>query len=433
MKKIILIAIIISSLLISGCTSVGIQPNNLKNLETAEVTPYSELIVGNKFNKFNIKSGDSPSRLRDELIITSSGNISNKDGEIYLNTGTNYNGYAQIKTRERGRYIAGSTGLVGLGIRIPELPTGNQYAEWGYFDERNGFGFGIDSQCTYIFILDDMDKSKVCQSDWNQDVMDGLGDSGHTLDLSDGNIFQIPFQWYGYGSINFLINTDKGSNTDTKINHRIHTSNIYKSVSVEDPNQPINVKISNDGTADNFEIYIGGRQFSTLGSDNVISERPVSAILEDYTVTTDTTWTPLIAIRKSELHPITNSKNTINIIFEDYIAQGINNDLKLRATYDGDIINGTFTSPESWDGETGIEVSTINDGLVINSSNEGLVISRFLVTPTTIGAKQTRTESVERTKRIIIGEDAPIIIWGQKATTNDVLIRATILNWLEEW
>jgi hypothetical protein len=70
------------------------------------------------------------------------------------------------------------------------------------------------------------------QSAWNLDVMDGTGRSGITLDPSKGNVYQMAFQWLGYGAITYSIaNPATGAWVDvhreaySNANTRTHTSN----------------------------------------------------------------------------------------------------------------------------------------------------------------------------------------------------------------
>lgn len=51
----------------------------------------------------------------------------------------------------------------------------------------------------------------VTQSNFNHDTLDGNGPSGLTVDFTKGNVFQIDFQYLGFGSIKFYIeNPDNG-------------------------------------------------------------------------------------------------------------------------------------------------------------------------------------------------------------------------------
>jgi len=53
-------------------------------------------------------------------------------------------GVAKIVEEERGRYMPGAEGEAGIGIRFEGSFAGDEQANWGYYDGKQGFGFGAD-------------------------------------------------------------------------------------------------------------------------------------------------------------------------------------------------------------------------------------------------------------------------------------------------
>lgn len=244
-----------------------------------KTSQFGEIRVSEPSQQINLKSIYGVSALRDITTTAGSGSITNTSGEYVLKTTASGADSAIFDSAERGRYIAGQDAEAGIGIRVTDTPSGNQDLKWGYFDNTNGFGFGQDPTGIYVFTRKDSTTLKTYQSDWALDKLDGQGDSGFTLDLSAGHIFQINFSWYGYGAIEFKAVTfgEDSEQTMTKV-HRIRKAD---EVSVSDPNLPIRVEIANNGTADAFEsLYVGGRQFATIGkfipARRVTSERRLS-------------------------------------------------------------------------------------------------------------------------------------------------------------
>lgn len=134
--------------------------------------------------------------------------------EYNLSTTSNGSDSASIKSVQHGKYIAGMTCEVGLGIRIPALPTGNQVMKWGYYDDDNGYYFKLTSSGLSINILRDYVEESIPQSQWNKDTVDGNGKSRYTLDVTAGIIYTIDFSWYGFGAIIFgIIGTDEHGDT----------------------------------------------------------------------------------------------------------------------------------------------------------------------------------------------------------------------------
>lgn len=89
------------------------------------------------------------------------------------------------------------------------------------------------------------------QSNWNQDVMDGTGVSGVTLDPSKSQILVMDYEWLGVGRVRY------GFNIDGLIYyvHYQNNANNLDGVYTSTPNLPVRYEIINDGTgpADDFE------------------------------------------------------------------------------------------------------------------------------------------------------------------------------------
>lgn len=73
----------------------------------------------------------------------------------------------------------------------------------------------------------------ITQNNWNGDKLDGTGPSGVILNPQRGNVFQIKFQWLGYGQIVFL--TESPGNGAIIVAHSILYSNSYTTPSMEIP------------------------------------------------------------------------------------------------------------------------------------------------------------------------------------------------------
>jgi hypothetical protein len=96
----------------------------------------------------------------------------------------------------------------------------------------------------------------VNQADWNIDPMDGEGPSGMTLDPSKGNVYQVEYQYLGYGQILYSIE-DFRDGQPTPV-HRIQYVNSNVSPSLTQPILKIGwfaASVGSSGT--NLECYGG--------------------------------------------------------------------------------------------------------------------------------------------------------------------------------
>lgn len=266
-------------------SSVALFPavSQFGEVRTVEKTPVIQLV-----------SVYPISALRDITTIAGDAGITTTGGEHRLQTTALANDAATLDSAERGSYGPGYSAEVGIGIRIPTMPTGAQVATWGLSDGTDGIYYGVDATGLYVARLKGGSESKIRQVDWNADRLDGTGTSALTLDLSRGNIFQISFTWYGYGVIEYQVGMLDTNNRQRIIT--VHRESIDGSTSIEQPNLPIRAHAENGATASAFNLYVGGRQYSVVGR-YVPSERRTS-VSRELVGSIGTSSTPMLTVRR---------------------------------------------------------------------------------------------------------------------------------------
>lgn len=316
-----------SSIIISN---IGPDVNSQFNaLRVARKTPIVELT-----------SVYGVSVLRDLVVTTGAGTVTNTATEYSVNTTASGADSAILESVLRGRYEPGYAGEAGIGVRIPTSPTGNQIARWGLFDGQNGVFFGATSTNNFVAIRRGGVDTVINQSAWNVDKLDGTGPSGATLTLSKGNIFQIVFTWYGYGVIEFRVVIPD----PTTLAQEVITVNRFSptgQTSFIDPNQPLRAQINNAGTATSFNLFVGGRQYNIIGKYDptfrVTSERRTISNVT-------TTLTPVISFSRKTVFPAASARvNSVEVDLEEInlIASGA--DIAYQVLVGG-TINGTFVN-----------------------------------------------------------------------------------------
>jgi hypothetical protein len=399
---------------ISTTNPISVREQNTRR------TTFEEFLVATRTSRFNFKPTWGVSELRDVVTETGTGaSVGETGGEFKVSTGTATDNVAQIATKQRGQYQAGTQGEAGVGIRIPTTPTGTQFGEWGYFDDQNGFGFGVDVTGIYVFILESGTKTKTYQDNWNLDKVDGTGDSGVTLDLSDGNIFQIDFTWYGYGAIEFTLNTT-AINRSVDLRVPLHAVTQTGEVSVVDPNQPVTVRAENGATSDtNFDVYVGGRNFCVVDGISEPQKRDVPIEVTGFSVTS-TSFVAAAAIRKKTT--FNGRNNSVNVRFRD-VQVSTDNPVIINVDIGGSVTGGTWSSPSDvQSAETAIETNTTFTGDTAYTSAGKFLVSSDKNTPT----NQAFTESV------IVGDTETLIIYIKKTTNTDAVVDL-IIDIEEEW
>lgn len=94
----------------------------------------------------------------------------------------------------------------------------------------------------------------IVQSDWNVDKMDGKGVSGMLLDQQKGNVYQIQFQYLGFGAINFFIEDENTG--EFQLVHQIKYTNRFIVPLVSNPIFRITWNVEN--ITNNTNIVIKG-------------------------------------------------------------------------------------------------------------------------------------------------------------------------------
>ena len=296
---------VITQLMDIRAVSLGAtQINDLKQVIVGNLpkSGFGEVKVVQRTPLIEVKSAvDSVSLLRNVVTTVGGGAVAISDSEYLLSTTAAASDSAILDTAERGRHLPGYEATVGIGIRTltggPAI-TGDMERRWGYFTNDDGYFFGEDATGIYVAskragVID----QQIYQASWNADKLNGTGLSGLTLDLTDGNIFQINYAWYGYGIILFEL-IGKFSPVGEYIFQKpviCHALDIRGKTSIEQPNLPIRAEIINGTTATAHSLYVSGRQYTISGKYN-----PNYRLTGEFrgSVSTSTTWVPLISFRR---------------------------------------------------------------------------------------------------------------------------------------
>lgn len=95
-------------------------------------------------------------------------------------------------------------------------------------------------------------KNWVAQSDWNVDAMDGSGPSGINLDPTKGNVYQIRYQWLGFGPLSYFI--EDSEDGDLHLVHIIKYANVNIVPSLQNPTLPLHIMSKNNANDSNLTI-----------------------------------------------------------------------------------------------------------------------------------------------------------------------------------
>lgn len=120
------------------------------------------------------------------------------ESSVSLNTGSS--GTVIRQTRNVFGYQPGKSMLV---LATFVMSGGSSVQRVGFFYDLNGLFIERSGGTTYFVKRNDGTDTKVAQSAWNLDRMDGLGPSKLVLDITKVQIFWVDLEWLGAGSVRF--------------------------------------------------------------------------------------------------------------------------------------------------------------------------------------------------------------------------------------
>lgn len=391
-------------LIISNASELTAIVNNLPLTAFGDLrSSILEPVTGWTFN-YGVLSG----------IITSStansGTISTLNSMVHLSTGTNSAGSSSVSTKKALRYSPG----IGALVRFTAVFTtgvSNSTQIIGIGDNSDGFFFGYNNATFGILIRKNNVDTWVPQSSWSQDPMNGTGTSGITLDFTKGNVFQIQYQWLGFGTIRFSIeNPITGSITPV---HLIQYANQYTTPSLLNPTLPITALVENTGNTSNLSLYSPSSMAFTEGSSysTAISSR-YTFFIEAVNISSDTKTT-LFAIRNKSTF---NSKTNRVRVQVDLIS---------TSTESTKIVYFYLISNPNITGGTFVDIDTTNS--VIESSTNPTYTGGHttLFIPTAKSSSSTLSLSDQS---IILSPNESLILAAKSSAHSDV---SASVSWIE--
>ncbi len=225
----------------------------------AEITPTARL--------------EFPYNINTDIVTTAtggSGTVAQSDSKAVLQTSSGSSSSANLYSKRVLKYDPGQGGLVRF-TSVFTTGSANSSQEIGYGDATDGLFFGYNGTALGILRRVGGADTWVAQASWNMDEADGTG-ALPSMTWTKGNVFQIRFQWLGFGQISFWVeNPDNGRFVCV---HEIRYANTSTIPSLLNPSLPLWAKVANTSNDTNIQLQISsmmggveGRVFD-LGTEN---------------------------------------------------------------------------------------------------------------------------------------------------------------------
>jgi len=299
---------------------------------------------------------DSSHRYKDNGLwntLTATGGaaaFSADQGLIELSVTTTSGSKVYRETTKVFAYLPGKSLLV-MTTFVMSPAKANLRQRLGYYGDENGMFLELDG--TGGTVLSFVERShvsgatvdtKVNQSSWNYDKMDGTGPSKMTLDITKAQILWMDIEWLGLGTVRM------GFVIDGKfiLCHQFHHANLITSTYITTASLPLRYEIENTGTTASSSalkqicstvISEGG--YELRGLQQAISI-PITAAR---TTTTAGTYYPLISIRLKTSPNFLDAIIILTTLSLLGTGNGVNYNWKVIAT--GATTGGTWVSAGS--------------------------------------------------------------------------------------
>ncbi len=184
--------------------------------------------------------------LWDDLVVGTGSTVGfvTTQGLVEIGIGTTAGCSVIRETTKVFSYQPGKSLLV-LNTFVMDSPKTNLRQRVGYFGADNGMYFEVDETTEYFVerSLSTGTETRVPQTEWNVDKLDGTGVSGYTLDSSKAQILWMDIEWLGLGTvrIGFVIN---GQFIHC---HSFHHANLIQSTYITTASLPLRYEIANTG------------------------------------------------------------------------------------------------------------------------------------------------------------------------------------------
>jgi len=202
------------------------------------------------------------------------GTVTQANSQAVLQTSAAANGSATLNSIIAARYLPGQGKIIRFtAIFTPGVANATQIIGAG--DDNDGYFFGYQGATFGLFRRQNGTDFFTAQADWNTDTFDGSGDAGNPsgalLDQTKGNVYQIKYQWLGYGAIRYYIE-DNATGVVTQV-HVIKYANLNIIPSVFNPSFQLHAQVINSGNTSNITLITASMGLYSEGPVDVSGAR----------------------------------------------------------------------------------------------------------------------------------------------------------------
>ena len=267
----------------------------------------------------------------------------------------------------------------------------------------------------------DATETFVAQSSFNVDRLDGTGASGMTIDPSKGNVFQVAYQYLGFGNANFSIEDPETGKFIPF--HRLKNANSRATPVLKNPNTSGVIEVYNTGNATGTPVVVKTASLACFIEGDVIKLDPKFAKSFVFNNLNKQFYVPLASLKANSMF----NDETCNGEFDILRLAGSNEDNNKTLTiafFTGAQISGDVDYQYVDQTRSIVSVATLDPANDTISNLADLTPFHEIV----IGGDTSAAENLD-TLEFIFGQDNPLLI---AVKTSAQLSGQVSINWFEQ-
>ncbi len=205
----------------------------------------------------------------------------------------------------------------------------------------------------------------VAQADWNEDVADGTM-MLPPLDQTLGNVYQIRYQWLGFGAVSFSI--EDPLTGELVLVHRLRFANTSSAPSVDNPSLPMSAQVENAANTSNITLRSGSMAGFTEGRRVRLGPRHS---VEAGSIVITTAELPILSVmNKSDYQGTLN--RTISQVEHYHVASDASAIIIVRVRLSAALVGASFSDVDT-------DTSPLSKDTSATAVTGGVLIEQFVL------------------------------------------------------
>jgi len=357
-----------------GDSYQNVAIDNQANLQVAIAEPrtaFGEVMVAEFTPVTQLDFVYGVNNVTTKTAVTGSGQVTNGNGMVSVETTAATSSSAVAYSSRVLKYRPGQGALVRFtALFTTGAANSTQYAGTGFSDLQNGIFFGYEGTSFGISLVKAGTPTHIAQADWNVDVMDGTGGdnnpSGQSLDPTLGNVYQIKYQYLGFGALYFYVE-DSATGSFVLV-HVIRYANLNSTPSLYNPSMPILWGVKNTTNNTNIVVKGGSGMGAVEGKRELLGPRHG----ENTTKTTVTTQIAAFTLKNATTYNTIENGGAVRIRTVTFGSNtgGVGNGITYLRFIKNATLGGTLNFVPH-DGSTSDNGVTITNGNSVVSIDKG--------------------------------------------------------------